>query len=139
MLGLYRPSQQKPFNSKEQTLCTQFLPYLSHALLGCKKDIQYDEPGLPGMMVMDTQGQILYLTNEAKGLLALACHPVLSLDARSQEGHILRQLSQLCRNLQAVFKGKYAPPPSWCHTNGRGRFTFRAFWLERHNQSSLIG
>jgi ATP/maltotriose-dependent transcriptional regulator MalT len=86
------------------------------------------------MMVMDTQGTILYLTNEAKSLLALACHPVLSLDARNQEVEILAKLAQLCRNLQAIFKGKHAAPPSWCHTNGRGRFTFRAYWLERLSQ-----
>jgi DNA-binding CsgD family transcriptional regulator len=134
ILNLYRPVKLKPFNSREQALCLQLLPYLVNACGEGVKDIQYGESGLPGMMVMDTQGQILYLTDEARGLLALACHPVLSFDALSQEAHILMQLSQLCRNLQAVFKGKYTPPPSWCHTNGRGRFTFRAFWLERQNQ-----
>ena len=135
VLSLYRPRQQKPFDSREQWLLVQLLPYLAHALRGGdNKDIQYGEPGLPGMIVMDTQGTILYLTNEAKSLLALACHPVLSLDARNQEVELLAKLAQLCRNLQAIFRGKHAAPPSCCHTNGRGRFTFRAYWLERLNQ-----
>jgi DNA-binding NarL/FixJ family response regulator len=88
------------------------------------------------MMVMDTQGTILYLTNEAKSLLALASYPVLSLDGRSQQDALLAKLAQLCRNLQAIFNGKQAAPPSWCYTNGRGRFTFRAYWLERLNQEA---
>ena len=135
MLGLYRPRHQKPFDSREQALCTQLLPYLAHALRGGgDKNIQYGEPGLPGMMVMDTQGTILYLTNEAKSLLVLACQPMLSQDTRNQEAALMARLAQLCQNLQAIFKGKHAAPPSWCHTNGRGRFTFRACWLERLNQ-----
>jgi DNA-binding CsgD family transcriptional regulator len=92
------------------------------------------------MMVMDTQGTILFLTNAAKSLLVLACHPVLSLDTCNQEDQILAKLTQLCRNLQAIFQGKHAAPPSWSHTNGRGRFTFRASWLNRLNneQDRLI-
>jgi GAF domain-containing protein len=31
ILGLYRPRQQKPFDSREQALCVQLLPYLAHA------------------------------------------------------------------------------------------------------------
>lgn len=34
MLGLYRPRQQKPFDSREQWLLVQLLPYLAHALRG---------------------------------------------------------------------------------------------------------
>jgi DNA-binding CsgD family transcriptional regulator len=66
----------------------------------------------------------------------LAWHPALSLDARNHEDQILSKLTQLCRNLQAIFEGKHAAPPSWCYTNGRGRFTFRAYWLERLNQEA---
>jgi DNA-binding CsgD family transcriptional regulator len=141
MLGLYRPRQQKPFDSREQVLCTQLLPYVSHALsANNNSDIQYSENGTSGMMVMDTQGTILYLTNEAKSLLALACHPVLSLDARNQEVELLAKLAQLCQNLQAIFKGKHAEPPSWSYTNARGRFNFRACWLNKLNneQDKLI-
>lgn len=140
MLGLYRPRLQKPFDSREQWLLVRLLPYVAHALRGGGKGIQYSEKGLLGMMVMDTQGKMLYLTNEAKSLLALACHPLLSLDASSQEDAMLAKLAQLCRNLQGIFQGKHAAPPSWCYTNGRGRFTFHASWLNPLNngQDKLI-
>ncbi|MEQ1558254.1 MAG: helix-turn-helix transcriptional regulator [Methyloglobulus sp.] len=105
-------------------------------LRGGDKANQYGDPGLPGMMVMDVQGAILYLTDEAKRLLANACHPILSLDARNQEAEIVAKLAQLCRNLHAIFQGKQAAPPSSCHTNGRGRFTFRASWLNGLNNTS---
>lgn len=134
MLGLYRPRQQKPFDSREQALCTQLLPYLAHACVSRDGEgIHYGEPGLPGMMVVNTQGQIQYQTHEAKYLLALACHSVLSKGAHNQEGALLAKLSQLCRRLQAIAQRQHAAPPSWCYTNGRGRFTFRAEWLNKLN------
>lgn len=134
LLNLFRPYQQKPFDSREQMLFAQLLPYVAHALHGGGgKNIQYSDNGSSGMMLMDTQGRIQYLSQGAKSLLALACHSVLSLDARSQEDALLAKLAQLCRNLQAIFQDKHAAPPSWCHTNGRGRFTFRASWLNRIN------
>ena len=34
VLSLYRPRQQKPFDSREQWLLVQLLPYLAHALRG---------------------------------------------------------------------------------------------------------
>jgi DNA-binding CsgD family transcriptional regulator len=140
MLGLHRSRQQKPFDAYEQVLLARLLPYVAHALRGGGNGTQYSDNGSLGMIVMDTQGTILYLTNEATSLLAMVCHPVFSPDARSQEGEILSKLAQLCRNLQGIFQGKHAAPPSWCHTNGRGRFTFRASWLNRLNneQDKLI-
>jgi ATP/maltotriose-dependent transcriptional regulator MalT len=141
MLGLYRPRQQKPFDSREQVLCVQLLPYVAHALCATNNnDIQYSETGSAGMMIMDMQGQIQYLSPDAKLLLTLACQSVMSLTIRSQEEALLAKLAQLCRNLQAIFQGKHAEPPSWSHTNSRGRFTFRACWLNRLNneQDRLI-
>lgn len=142
MLGLYRPRHQKPFDNREQALCTQLLPYVSHALcVTNNSDIQYSENGSSGMMVMDTQGQIQYLSHDAKSLLALACQPVMTLDGRSQEEALLAKLAQLCRNLQSIFQGKHAAPPSWSMTNGRGRFNFHACWLNKQNNEpgALIG
>jgi DNA-binding NarL/FixJ family response regulator len=142
ILNLFRPINQKLFNCQEQALCTQLLPYVAHAFSTPKKgEIQYAENGTSGMMVMDTQGQIQYLSPEAKLLLAMACHPVLSLAARCQEEVLLVKLAKLCRNLQAIFQGKHAAPPSWSMTNVRGRFSFRACWLNKQNNEpgALIG
>ncbi len=88
------------------------------------------------MMVLDAQGAILYLTDEAQRLLALICHPVLALDLPSQETKVMAKLAELCGNLKAIAEGKHANPPSWCHTTGRGRFTFRAYWLEGVNREA---
>jgi DNA-binding NarL/FixJ family response regulator len=53
----------------------------------------------------------------------------------------LAKLGQLCRNLQSIFQGKHAAPPSWIMTNGRGRFNFHACWLNKQNNEpgALIG
>lgn len=142
LLNLYRPRQQKPFGSREQALVLRLMPYVTHALLTPDdENIHFSENGTSGMMIMDTQGAILYLSREAKHLLALACHPVLTLDARIKKDALLAKLAQLCRNLEAIFRGQNAAPPSWCHTGPHGRFLFRAYWLDRqnHEPGGLIG
>ncbi len=142
MVALYRPCQQKPFNSNEQALFVRLLPYVTHALHTVDgKDIQYSENGSLGMMIMDTHGTILYLTNEAKNLLALVCHPVLAANACVKKNELLAKLARLCRDLDTIFRGKDAAPPAWSHTNDRGRFTFRAYWLNKQNNEpgGLVG
>ncbi len=142
LLNLFRPRQQKPFDSHEQALCIRLLPYLAHALCAPdNSDIQYSENGGSGMMVMDLQGQIQYISPEAKWLLALACQPVLSLSAQNQEEALLAKLAQLCRNLQTVFQGKNVSPPFWSMCNGRGRFCFHTCWLNKQNNGpgAMIG
>ena len=54
---------------------------------------------------------------------------------------MLPQLRQLCRNLNTLFQGNDAAPPSFCHSNGRGRFIFTAYWLDKVNREpgGLIG
>lgn len=142
ILCLYRPRQQKPFDSREQAFLARLLPYVSHALqVNVNKNMQYSENGSSGMMILNTQGTILYLSHEAKNLLALACHPIISLDAGKQRIEQLEKLAQLCRNLETIFRGRHAAPPSWSYTGNNGRFTFRAYWLDRQNNEpgGLIG
>jgi DNA-binding CsgD family transcriptional regulator len=142
MLTLFRPRQQKPFNSREQMLCSQLLPYVSHALqVSGDENIQYSEKGLSGMIILNTQGAIIYLSQEAKSLLALVSQPVLSVDVRIKETELLAKLAQLCRNLEAVFRGQAAAPPSWSYTGPNGRFVFRAYWLDKQNNEpgGLVG
>jgi DNA-binding CsgD family transcriptional regulator len=136
MLSLHRAQKHKPFDYHEQALLIRLLPYVAHALqVTNSKDIQYSEQGVLGMMIMDTQGNIHFLSPEAKNLLVLAAYPVLSLNAHSKENSVLQKLAHCCHNLKAIFQGKDAAPPSWSHTNGRGRFIFRAYWLNKqHNE-----
>ncbi len=90
LLNLYRPRQHKPFDSREQALALRLLPYLAHALrVPDDKDIHYSVSGTSGMMVLNAQGAILYLSDEAKRLLALASHPIMTLDMRLQKEALL--------------------------------------------------
>jgi len=142
MISLHRPRQHKPFDSREQALFKQLLPYLAHALSASdNKEIQYSENGSSGMMILDTKGTILFLSPEAKKLLAIACRPILSLDAGKQEVDLLSKLAQLCCNLEAIFRGQHAAPPSWSHTSTNGRFLFHAYWLDSQNKEpgGLVG
>lgn len=133
-VNLFRPRHQKPFNTREQNLMTCLLPYVSHALQAPdNNDIQYCEHGASGMMIMNVQGQIELMSYQAKNLLALACHPTLTANGRSEEAEMLMKLAQLCRNLDTIFQGKHAAPPSWSYTNSRGRFIFCAHWLNKQN------
>ncbi|WP_394754128.1 helix-turn-helix transcriptional regulator [Crenothrix sp.] len=118
------------------------LPYISHALQAPDDhNIQYSKTGASGLILMNTQGKIEFMCPEAKNLLALACHPVLTVKAPTGEAAVLQKLTQLCTNLDAIFQGKVAAPPCWSYNNGRGRFIFRAYWLNRQNNEPghLIG
>lgn len=142
ILNLYRPRQQKSFDNQEQALFSRVLPYVAQALKAIdQQDIRYCQNGSSGMMILDTQGKILFLSDEAKLLLALACHPILSLDASVFEVDLMAKLVQLCRNLEANFRGQRVTPPSWCHNGPNGRFLFNAYCLkgENHKSGDLIG
>lgn len=141
-VNLFRPRQQKPFNNNEQALMAYLLPYVAHALQASDpQDIQYCENRSLGMMIMDRQGTILYRSHEAKELLALVCHPLITVNMRIKEVELLTKLAQLCRNLGTIFQGQNATPPSWIYINGCGKFIFHAYWLEKQNSGSdgLIG
>jgi DNA-binding CsgD family transcriptional regulator len=141
LLCLYRPRPRQPFNSKEQALCTRLTPYIAHALLCRDKDIHYSDNGSLGMMIMSADGDVVYLSEVAKQLLALTQDPLLPLQSPKQDNNIFPKLKLLCRNLNTIFQGKEAPPPTLCYTNAHGRFMFKAQWLNRLNGESkrLIG
>jgi DNA-binding CsgD family transcriptional regulator len=142
MMTLNRPRSQQPFDNQEQAVFVRLMPYVAHAMKATSNnDIQFCEDGTTGMMVMDSQGSILYQSETAKKLLAIASHPVISMEAPQQRSALLAKLALLCRNLDTIFRGEDAAPPSWCHINGRGRFIFRAQWLnsQANEPGGLIG
>jgi len=53
----------------------------------------------------------------------------------------LAYFRQLCQSLGGIFHGQDSPPPSLTRINSRGRFVFRAQWLDpvNHDQGRLIG
>jgi DNA-binding CsgD family transcriptional regulator len=142
MLTISRPRSARAFNKQEETLWVYLAAYVSHALQTQNRDdIQYCENGESGMLVMDTEGTILFQSEMAKRLLMLARYPLITIDEDTNQHDVMLKLVQLCRNLKAIFQGQNAAPPSWSHTNGRGRFHFQAYWLDKLNQEpgGLIG
>jgi DNA-binding CsgD family transcriptional regulator len=142
LLCLNRPRSQKPFSINDQRLCVRLTPYLAHALYTQHEDdTLYCAADASGMMVMECQGRILFQCGTAKRLLLMASHPMAFGETPVPETDLMSQLAQLCRNLVIIFEGKAAAPPSWCYTNWRGRFLFRAYWLNNQNPEPgrLIG
>ncbi|HPF59856.1 MAG TPA: helix-turn-helix transcriptional regulator [Candidatus Competibacteraceae bacterium] len=141
VLGLYRSRSQKPFNHSDQALLMRVLPYVSHALQAANDEaLEYSSHGASGMLILDTQGNILYHSPEAKYLLQQARYPQLLMSVRKQD-HLLAKLAQLCRDLNQIYRGRDAAPPSYCHIGPKGQFTFRAYWLDKQNSEpgSLVG
>jgi DNA-binding CsgD family transcriptional regulator len=141
LLGLFRSKTQKPFSSADQDLILKLAPYLSHAIgATVDKDIEYCVSGKSGILIMNTAGSIIYQCQWAKHLLYLASLPTLNVSEcikpnfANPNGELLQKLKQVCRNLENIFKGKPAMPPSWSFTNGHGRFIFSAHWLAETNQ-----
>jgi DNA-binding CsgD family transcriptional regulator len=130
ILGLYRPKNRKPFDNRDQTLLADLLPYVTHACQASNDDeSETCGKGQTGLLVMDVQGRIVYQSPEGKRLLNMARYPRLIVDADRQD-RLLPGLRGLCGNLQAVYRGRAGPPPSFTHTGANGEFRFRGHWLD---------
>ncbi|MDD1621866.1 MAG: LuxR C-terminal-related transcriptional regulator [Methylococcaceae bacterium] len=141
VIGLYRPSNQKPFDGRDQSKLLHVLPYLTHAYRAANDvDFELSPDGNSGMLVMNTLGDILFQSPDAKRLLQKARYPRLLIDSRKQD-RLLAKLAELCRNLQNIYLGRDAPPPSFIHAGPNGRFAFRGYWLDKSNEHTdgLIG
>lgn len=141
IVGLFRPRSQNPFESRDQAQLLRLVPYVAHAYrVESDATPEFSPDGASGMMIMNTQGAILYQSPEAKRLLEQARYPRLLPEMRQQD-RLLVKLTELCRNLQDIYRGRESPPPSFSHTGPNGQFLFRAYWLEGHHQQpdGLIG
>ncbi|WKJ90060.1 helix-turn-helix transcriptional regulator [Methylomonas montana] len=141
VLGLYRPANQKPFDSHDQTQLTRLMPYVFHAYHAANEvDFEPSPDGTSGMIIMNPQGDMLYQSPEAKLLLREARFPRLLTDQRAED-RLQAKLAELCRNLCSISRGQEAPPPSFTHAGSNGQFQFRAYWLEgcQRQPGGLIG
>jgi DNA-binding CsgD family transcriptional regulator len=141
-INLFRPRAQKPFNTNEQALLLRLMPYVSHAFQNQNmQELQYVNKGVTSLLLMDKAGNIQYQNATAERLLMLASYPLVPTDTIIKNDFLLPKLKQLCRNLNTLFEGHDATPPSFCHINGRGRFIFTAYWLDKANREpgGLIG
>ena len=99
--------------------------------------------GETGLFVMDCAGRLLFASDTARRLLSLIRYPAYPFGRPGiiADVAIPPTLVQLCRNLDAVFRGGDVPPPMLTHIAPRGRFLFRAHWLDPLNREpdALIG
>jgi DNA-binding CsgD family transcriptional regulator len=131
-----RPRSQRPFNAVEKDQFARLLPHVAHGLKARSgADADYADRGESGLFIVDGQGKLVFASAVARKLLSLIHYPIYPITPGSliRDIAIPPALSQLCRNLDGIFRGRDAPPPTLTHTNPRGRFVFRAHWLDSVN------
>ncbi len=141
-LFLFRPKASRPFNSADKQLFIQLLPYIAYALNENNDfDFNYVNSGQSCLLLTNTEGTLIYLSNQAKELLTLATQPNFFKLGQSSPLSVPPALLNLCRNLEIIYKGGNAKPPILIVTNTAGRFVFRAYWMdgENTNLNKLIG
>lgn len=141
VVALYRTQNQKPFDEQDQARLMYLRPYIIHAYQATNGiDFEPSPNGESGVLIMDTQGKLLYQSPEAKRILHQARYPRLLIESRGQD-RLLMRLAELSRNLQNIFLGCDAPPPSFSHAGPNGQFTFRAYWLAgcQNGPEGLVG
>lgn len=133
LLSLFRSRAQKGFSEAEKNRFEQLLPYLEHGLQ-FRKDMvtEYGAGGESGMFILDGQGRLVSACASARNLLTLARYPSYPTGSSAirDEIPIPPVLGQLGSQLNGIFQGRAVPPPVLHYANGRGRFIFRAYWLD---------
>jgi DNA-binding CsgD family transcriptional regulator len=138
---LSRGSKDEPFLQSDLDLLAQLAPYISHALRR-RDEVNPDfvDSGEGGLIILNRESKILYMSNRARQLLYFATHPQVSPKSPSQSKSVIvpSAVQQLVCNLADTFNGQAAPPPVLHHQNQWGKFVFCAYWLEqdRSNVSS---
>jgi DNA-binding CsgD family transcriptional regulator len=144
IFSLYRSRYSPAFSEADRKLLNYLLPYLEHAYRNRNStETEYVADGESGMFVVDNHGTVIFASETARRLLVLARFPFYPVGQgqRVRDVTMPPALGQLCRNLDGIFRGRDAPPPTLTHENPRGRFVFRAHWLDPLNRepSGLIG
>ncbi|MCP5133475.1 MAG: response regulator transcription factor [Gammaproteobacteria bacterium] len=132
-ISLARSQHQQPFDADEIQQLRRLLPYLEHGLQARGEAVtDYVDSGQTGLVILTRNGSVVYLSDAARNLLFLAAYGTFPVGQGrfSPPVAVPPVLQQLCANLDGIFQGWDAPPPSFTHTNARGRFVFRAYWLQ---------
>ncbi|HRX62971.1 MAG TPA: LuxR C-terminal-related transcriptional regulator [Candidatus Competibacter sp.] len=132
-ISLARSQHQRPFDAEEVQQLKRLLPYIEHGLQARGEAVtDYVDSGQTGLVILTRNGSVVYLSDAARYLLFLATYGAVPVGQEhvSLAVTVPPVLRQLCANLDGIFQGWEAPPPSFSHTNGSGRFVFRAYWLQ---------
>jgi DNA-binding CsgD family transcriptional regulator len=144
LLHLFRPRAAKPFSAGERSLFDRMLPYVEHGLLAEGDPEGAHAPDeTSGLFVVDRRGRAVYASEEARALLLLARYPSYPVGgtARLRDLELPPELIRLCLDLRAIGDHRAGEPPSLVQVNPRGRFRFRAHWLDGMGSGSegMIG
>ena len=108
--------------------------YAAHALETSKDFPDYSGPAESGIFIMNRDGNLAFADEKARRLLSMARYPHYPVSRGEIRNVTIPQgVKQLCRNLDSIFRGGDAPPPSLTEENARGRFVFNAHWLDAMN------
>lgn len=141
-LQLWRTSKDPSFTRNEERCLARLQPFIAHALMPpVDLDVAFAESGENGLLIANSAGKPVYLSQQGRRLLFLATHPKMAPGRPStQSSAFPPALEWICKNLAAVVTGKDSAPPVYRHHNVWGGFTFRAYRLEAAGPSpSLIG
>jgi DNA-binding CsgD family transcriptional regulator len=141
-LFLFRPPSSRAFSRVETQSFIKLLPYIAYAAQERPdSSMAFTENGESCMVIADSKGEVVYLSNQAKKILTLATEPNYFRFDKLKRLTLPPALIKLCRNLNSIFTGKDASPPGLTITNSTGKFNFRAYWLDKLNcePDSLIG
>lgn len=141
---LGRSANQPAFGEQDMFMLARLLPYMAHALqdasrLGAQ---DYVDAGECGLVILDSAGRLAHLSHRARELLFWATD-----SGRPHQGtanaapRLPEALIQISKSLQRIFANRAATPPAIYHQNAKGRFAFRAHWLDpvRADAGAYIG
>jgi DNA-binding CsgD family transcriptional regulator len=145
-----RSARQPEFSAAEKDTLNRLLPYLAHAMHPRdergKNDFENDfaDNGESCLVILDQRAQVAYISPRARQILYLATHPGAGATDAQQgkaDARVAAPLRSVFTNLIRISQERDAAPPVVHLRSPRGRFVFRAHWLEPGTASTdgLVG
>lgn len=139
LLLLHRSRADPRFRAKEERSMSELIPYFAHGL-GRREEVgpTLVESDVEGLMLFERNGELAYVSREARRLLFLAGNPIIYRPDVGDTGFsVPPQVIELYRRCLMAIEERDTPPapPVWRHRNAWGGFVFRAYGLTRPDQS----
>ncbi|MEW8050084.1 MAG: helix-turn-helix transcriptional regulator [Candidatus Thiodiazotropha sp.] len=154
VLALNRCERDGDFSTNETRILMDLTPYIASGM-NCStgnNTAEFVDSEESGLIVLNLQGNIKYISPRGRMLLFLATHPTISakticdyhIDSFIKtDVTIPGAVMQLCSQLLVLVENvnDTLTPLIWSHSNLWGGFTFGIYWLKNTNSqdNSLIG
>ncbi|MCG7946225.1 MAG: LuxR C-terminal-related transcriptional regulator [Candidatus Thiodiazotropha taylori] len=154
VLALNRCEQNSEFSTNEIRLLMDLIPYIANGI-NCRtgsNNTEFVDSEESGLIVVNLQGNIEYISPQGRMLLFLATHPTISVktickhhtDSFDKSDVIIPgEVRQLCNQLLGLVGNvnETLSPMIWKHSNSWGGFIFGIYWLKDSgsHENSLIG